>query len=598
MFRFYLFLLLYAIGAGMYGQIRFAFLTDIHVVPGNEQEAALKLAVNDINNDDFDFVVVTGDLSNMGSDVELLNVKSILDKLSKPYYVIPGNHETNWSESAGLTFRKLWGNDRFSFGSGNYHFIGYSTGPYMKMGDGLVKNEDVIWLASELNKWHSKGKTIINLAHYPLTPDLSNYADIVNLLKESEVPLSLCGHGHTLHKMAFNGVTGIMGRALIGRDKSQGYNSVVFRNDSVIISEKIIGEIENIRFAFPLQKTDAGKVEPSVFQPHNIKTIWSYADSCSVMDGAAIAGNTVFIANSCGVIKCIDIRNNQLQWQFHTGEALYAKPFTDGKHLFVGTTNCGLIALNRKTGALEWEVRSESPVVAPGKVDGGDIFIGLGRDGFVCIDAASGKVKWSFSDYEGFIQAEPVVTDRYVITGAWDTNLYCLDRKSGKVVWRWNNGSPVRLLSPGNVTPAVAHNRVFLVAPDRYLTVLGLDDGRQIFRTKNHQVRESMGMTNDNRFVVAKTMNDSVIFVDTRSLEIKPVDCGFGYEHNPCPMVEIGGVVYGGTRQGVLFAIDSKTQKLLFSEKLGNSSISRIIDAGRGRVLVSLMEGRVILFRR
>ena len=125
-------------------QIRFAFLTDLHVVPNNPNEAVLKQVVAEINQDEYDFVVITGDLSNMGSDAELLCVKAILDELQHPYYIIPGNHETNWSESAGMTFNRLWGADRFNFTVGDYRFLGYSTGPYMKMGDGLVKNEDLI----------------------------------------------------------------------------------------------------------------------------------------------------------------------------------------------------------------------------------------------------------------------------------------------------------------------------------------------------------------------------------------------------------------------------------------------------------------------
>ena len=117
------------------GQVRFAFLTDVHVVPSNPQEEALRQAVDEINADLFDFVVVTGDLTNMGSDVELVNVKSILDRLKHRYYVVPGTHETNWSESAGLMFDSLWGADRFVFDIDQYRFVGYNTGPYMKMGD-------------------------------------------------------------------------------------------------------------------------------------------------------------------------------------------------------------------------------------------------------------------------------------------------------------------------------------------------------------------------------------------------------------------------------------------------------------------------------
>lgn len=76
-------------------QTRFALLTDIHVVPGNNNEKFLEQVVDEINQSDLPFVVITGDLTNEGSDEQLYNVKRIFDGLKKPYYIIPGNHEMN-----------------------------------------------------------------------------------------------------------------------------------------------------------------------------------------------------------------------------------------------------------------------------------------------------------------------------------------------------------------------------------------------------------------------------------------------------------------------------------------------------------------------
>jgi len=76
---------------------KFAWLTDTHV--GSTSGAAdLELSVRDINaNDDLAFVVLSGDITEMGSDAQLDLAKSILDSLRKPYYIIHGNHDTNWS---------------------------------------------------------------------------------------------------------------------------------------------------------------------------------------------------------------------------------------------------------------------------------------------------------------------------------------------------------------------------------------------------------------------------------------------------------------------------------------------------------------------
>ena len=76
---------------------KFAILSDIHVTPGNANEAQLRKAVAEINASDADACIMTGDLTNEGSDEQLLNVKAIFDKVTKPFYIIPGNHESTWS---------------------------------------------------------------------------------------------------------------------------------------------------------------------------------------------------------------------------------------------------------------------------------------------------------------------------------------------------------------------------------------------------------------------------------------------------------------------------------------------------------------------
>ena len=68
---------------------RVAMLQDVHVTPGNQNESALREAVREINNGGFDFVVMNGDLTNEGSDIELENVKAILDSIEAPLFVLP-----------------------------------------------------------------------------------------------------------------------------------------------------------------------------------------------------------------------------------------------------------------------------------------------------------------------------------------------------------------------------------------------------------------------------------------------------------------------------------------------------------------------------
>ena len=79
-----------------------AQLSDTHLIapggPGrycDEKLFALERCIEDINNLDIlpDVVIHTGDLSDNGSNEELLIAKKCLDKLVIPYYVTPGNKD-------------------------------------------------------------------------------------------------------------------------------------------------------------------------------------------------------------------------------------------------------------------------------------------------------------------------------------------------------------------------------------------------------------------------------------------------------------------------------------------------------------------------
>src|SRR5690242_12612112 len=85
--------------------LTFVHLTDTHVGSGTGAED-LRRTITDINqNDSIQFVIISGDITEFGADTEIRLAKQILDSLNKPWYIIPGNHDGNWSESGANTFK-------------------------------------------------------------------------------------------------------------------------------------------------------------------------------------------------------------------------------------------------------------------------------------------------------------------------------------------------------------------------------------------------------------------------------------------------------------------------------------------------------------
>src|SRR5688500_1119797 len=118
--------------------ISFVHLSDTHIGSGTGADD-LRRTVKDINeNAAIQFVVISGDITEFGSDEEIKLAKQILDSLNKPWHIVPGNHDSNWSENGSNTFKKVFGNETFSFKAGDYFFLGTHSGPNMRMSPGQI----------------------------------------------------------------------------------------------------------------------------------------------------------------------------------------------------------------------------------------------------------------------------------------------------------------------------------------------------------------------------------------------------------------------------------------------------------------------------
>jgi outer membrane protein assembly factor BamB/predicted phosphohydrolase len=589
-------------------EFEFAFLTDIHVTPGSANAENLKLVVEEINDSDADMVIITGDISNAGSDAELQLVKGILDQLTKHYLIIPGNHETNWSESAGLSIIDLWDDDRFIVEWNDFVLVGLSTGPFMKMGDGHVKQEDIQWLKSELDARMTKKKKLLAFAHYPLADGLDNWSDVTSVLKENNCLAVFCGHGHRLGLHNFDGIPGIMGRALMqGNPAAAGYNIVEVRSDSIFVNEKLLGDFSAMP-AISFNYTDPVEISGLPISPKpdfsineqypEIVESFLWSDTASIFSGVCLVGDSMFIyANSLGWLKAVNHIKNRSEWEVKFQGPVFSSPSFSNNVVVFGAIDGNIYGLDVRNGKTIWNVDCGTPVLASPSIEDDFVYIGGGKNAFYSINITNGEVRWTFNEIDGLIQGRATVNGDNVVFGAWDRHLYCLSASTGGLKWKWSNGKPNDLLSPGNIVPAISNNRVYIVAPDRFMTAIDLTSGIEVWRTNKHQVRESMGISPDGEEIFAKLMNDSIISVSasTRNFQTNwAVDAGIKYDHNPCPLLSDQKYVIGATKNGLITAIDRQKQNVAWMHKIGNSSINELVFDRDGNLWFSSIEGKIV----
>lgn len=579
---------------------RITLLSDIHVNPGNHREQMLREVIDDINNNDTELVILSGDLTDEGSDEQLSNVKSILDNIKKPLFVLPGNHENNWSQSACKTFFDIWGNDRFVTETENLVIVGINCGPYMKMGDGHVKHEDLLWLDKTLSERVKKGKKVISVCHYALNADLDSYREYVEILKKYPVVAHLNGHYHQYKKYRVENIEVLHCRSMeMGKKPDFGYSIVDVTTDSVKVFNKVKNESAELKFAYKIDHKTIVPIEKgenfNTELPENFKVELAHRDDASIFTRVGLDDENIYIGNSLGYIKSINKKSGKVNWTYKTQASLFSRPAVAKNVVIVPTADKRLLWIDKKTGNVVNEKNANGPYVADGIILGNILYQG-GYKVFQAWDIKSATLKWELNDLKNYCQASPATYKNDIVFGAWDSYLRKVDMKTGKLDWKWNNGRERNMLGPGNCVPVIVEDKVIVVAPDRYMTAIDRKTGEQIWRDKSHKYRESLGRSVDGKCVYAKTMDGEIVCVSTQGNEFKElwlVDAGLGYEHAPCIVLEHKGVVYAGSRRGILAAIDVKTKQLLWRQQVGASEVNGFEVDKNGDIYASLVEGSV-----
>jgi len=604
------FLLFVFVAASFYGYaqpFQFAHVTDTHVGGATGVED-LRRTVADINaNPDLDFVILSGDVTEFGSDEELLLAKQILDSLRIPWYVIPGNHDANWSESGGNSFRRIFGGETFAFEHKGYLFVGTNSGPNMRMSPGQVPRENLVWMDSLFAVYPDVPLIYVN--HYPQDSSLNNWFEALDRVKRRNVQLFFCGHGHQNIQYDFEGIPGIMGRSnLRGKDSVGGYNIVTIADSTAVYRERNPGvgtkepwaivPLRNHRFSE--EKKLYPRPDYSVNTRHvDVREVWTFQDSADIGTGLAAYKDLVITANTAGQVYALDVRSGRRVWVFQTGGKVYSTPYVWKNHVVVGSSDHFIYCIDAKTGVLRWKFEAEKAVLGSPLIHNGIAYIGASDGKFRALDVRTGRLVWSFDGVRGYVSGKPLLYQNRLYFGSWDNGFYALDPDSGRLLWEWSNGSSSRMLSPAACYPVGTNGRVFIVAPDRYMTVLNARSGEVIWRKKvdSIRVRESMGLSEDGSLVYVKTMDGQVLGISTTADTMQVAwtsSLQLPYELAPTAITARNGQVFVPSHAGLLSGLDARSGQVIWQYKISNALVNPLLPVGSRRLVVSTMDGKVV----
>ncbi|MDP8957782.1 MAG: PQQ-binding-like beta-propeller repeat protein, partial [Actinomycetota bacterium] len=254
----------------------------------------------------------------------------------------------------------------------------------------------------------------------------------------------------------------------------------------------------------------------------------------------------VFFGSSDGNVYGRDAFQSvaRFQWPrpFSTGAAVVSSPLVVDNVVYVGSSNGIFYALDAATGAQIWQFPTEGSILGSAAMAEGVVYVGSTDGKLYALDARTGRLHCSSPTF-GAIQATPVVVDDRILIGTGDTNVHELDLDC--------NLQQSYLTSIPVVSSPAVDNGIMFVAAERRLLAIELG-------------------TNENAWEV-------------------PFEAGGNIESPPSITQ---GVVYVGSDDGHLYALDAGSGEELWSFQTGGAVVSSPAIA-EGAVFVTSMGGTI-----
>ena len=601
----YFFFLILLCSSFLHAQpFKFGWITDLHIGTKNA-DIDLLAVVQDINfKKEVSFVVATGDISEAGKADDLNNAKQILDKLNVPYYIIPGNHDTKWSESGAKVFSDLWKDDKFFAQYGKTILIGLNSGIAWRGGGGHITSEDIIWLDS-VSSAIPPGKEILFFIHHQLDSEVDNWYKVTNILAKKNVKEIFVGHGHANRVYSFNGLPGVMSRStLTAKGKSWGYTLVDDQVDSLLFYEITKDTTYKKWSAVGKQTlTEYSYVDSTDYENYSANVIWKTNLNTTMVASVTTYDNHIIAATKKGTIVSFDNSGNEL-WKTDLGAPIFSKPEVANNTVIVGTMKGDLFTIDITSGHVIQVIGIDEPITSPiGKMkidyEGEEsyaIIFGTASGKIYSYELATLNLLWSNTSAGGMIESKPLIYKAKIIFGSWDTFLYCIDANTGLLNWKWNI-NPVVNYSPA-ASPLVTDGKsVFFATPDKAITALDILLGKPVWRKTDYDAWESIGISNDTKTLYVKSQKDRLHFISAQNGKLqKTIDMKFGLDTGPVQPIEVNGTVYFGGKNGIIYSIDKNYNytPMLFMGTARTHTLQMLDDK---RIVASNMDGNIVVFK-
>ena len=266
-----------------------------------DEDILIDSLINEINDNDVDLVVFTGDLSYHGSLISLKEFKNKINKINTQVLVIPGNHDLYIQNTYSFindmsykvenvdneSFKELFKDNGYDSlyqdkDSLSYAYIAnekimclmldttkcrYNDSNNQNLGGGYLSDRTLVWVEEMLKYAKENELKVISFTHHNLLVHnelfkngyvIDNVDKLVSLYKKYDVKLNMSGHMHLQHIKQEDGIVDIANGSYLMYGNRYGilnisdnqieYNSKQIKIDGIDIQNNSLSYFTNSDF--------------------------------------------------------------------------------------------------------------------------------------------------------------------------------------------------------------------------------------------------------------------------------------------------------------------------------------------------------------
>lgn len=581
----------------------FAWFTDTHINSTDAHYNALVDGLADAKTQQVAFAVVTGDLTNFGTNQEVLSYKQAIGTAAFPVYSLSGNHDQKWSQTGGLYFRQQCGDDRFCFDYQGIKYIGIASGPVLRIGADRVTQETLNWLKQKLQE-ATPGQKIIFLTHQPFTIGTTSIGSTLSdILRPYNVQVILVGHTHSYSKTNYDGIPVIITQHSYDRS----YTLVEVSTDSMVFSTRSIGDTTVRLTALPLGQFDYSSTTLNIPRPSYavndtygfVKRRWTFDTGASIYSAPTVAEDRVVVCDASGKIRCLNASKGTLYWMYDAHTLFYSSAVIQNGKVLIGGMDEYVYCLRLSDGALIWKTHLQGGIMATATVYSDTAYVATCVNPRLhALSLSDGSILWSSPACTGHYEAAPLATGSHLFLGSWDGNVRAFNRSDGSVVWtsKLNSGT---FYSAASQTPILHRGNIILsIAIGSGANILALDTltGNIKWRS-TERMTQAIGISEDHKnyffkgfYYLRGVGTDDLNINLTKRWEARHED---RYEEGGSQLMEKNGSLFFCTSRGYAGAVNTETGRMKWQHRVSASSVNTPAPIDQGRVVITTTDGLV-----